>query len=349
MLIPHQGGAEILPGTGVPWGPPCSVHPRLPWPIATGRREGGWPGLPPLPDPACPAPGAGRHMPTCCRSRPKITTDPPKALPPSGAARKTRGLLGSSSALQLDGLEGGFFIFFFFFQAGKQALRHARQQWAGLEGGGLVWVRRDGCSQPQDAVPGLQPTDGDVSTSHAAPALAFAAPVGRMRGSSRGGPAGLAKAPARVRPRHALPPRSPGHGPSPGSEKGGGSFSQARGPQRAVKPRCVLGTCHAHAQSGGSVLVPGAAPDPPAPPEVGGGHTRGIKSCARIWAEPERWGRWQKRKAEPEGCRGCRNGAGPLARVHSGRVGGDAQRGNNPPPQGTELGKPHPRRAMVLG
>lgn len=81
----------------------------------------------------------------------------------------------------------------------------------------------------------------------------------------------------------------------------------------------------------------------------GGGHTRGIKSCARIRAEPEGWGGWQKRKAEPEGCRGCRNGAGPLARVHGSGVGGDAQRGNNPPPQGTELGEPHPRRAMVLG
>lgn len=78
--------------------------------------------------------------------------------------------------------------------------------------------------------------------------------------------AGACSPTPRVTPALSWPRPFPGLG-----ESGGGSVSQARGPQRAVKPRCVLGTCHAHAQSGDSALVPGAAPDPPAPLEMGGG------------------------------------------------------------------------------
>lgn len=232
MLIPHQGGAEILPGTGVPWGPPCSVHPRLPWPIATGRREGGWPGLPPLPDPACPAPGAGRHMPTCCRSRPKITTAPPKALPPSGAARKTRGLLGSSSALQLDGLERGFYLYFF---PGGKASPETCQAAAGRLGGGRWWGGGLGAEGWMLAAPGCRTrvaTHG-WGCQHVprSPRVGFRRSSGADARELPGGPAGLAKAPARVRPRHALPPRFPGHGPSPGSGKaGGGAFRKHAAP-----------------------------------------------------------------------------------------------------------------------
>lgn len=301
------------------------------------------PALPRVPAGTCqPAAAHGLKLPRLLRRRCRQ----------AGRRGRRAGCSGAPLHCSWMGSRGDFI--YIFFQAGKQAPRHARQQRAGWGGGGggvVVWVRRDGCSQPQDAVPGLQPTDGDVSTSHAAPALAFAAPAGRMRGSSRGVRRGWrrrrrvfahATRYPRAFPATALP-RARG-------KRGGERFASTRPP-----------TCGETSLRAGDVpcpcpkwwLCPGpwCGPRPSCPPGDGGGggHTRGIKSCARIRAEPEGWGGWQKRKAEPEGCRGCRNGAGPLARVHGSGVGGDAQRGNNPPPQGTELGEPHPCRAMVLG
>lgn len=136
------------------------------------------PALPRVPAGTCqPAAAHGLKLPRLLRRRCRQ----------AGRRGRRAGCSGAPLHCSWMGSRGDFI--YIFFQAGKQALRHARQQRAGWGGGGggvVVWVRRDGCSQPQDAVPGLQPTDGDVSTSHAAPALAFAAPAGRMRGSSRG-------------------------------------------------------------------------------------------------------------------------------------------------------------------
>lgn len=84
-------------------GTPESPGPRhCPRPMAAGGRGDGR---------SCPAGrcppclGAGRHVPSRCRSQPKITTVPL----PIRAAREACGLLlGSSSALQLEVREGGF-------------------------------------------------------------------------------------------------------------------------------------------------------------------------------------------------------------------------------------------------
>lgn len=98
--IPTPGRGQNPAGS---WGTPESPGPRhCPRPMAAGGRGDGR---------SCPAGrcppclGAGRHVPSCCRSQPKITTVPL----PIRAAREACGLLlGSSSALQLEVHEGGF-------------------------------------------------------------------------------------------------------------------------------------------------------------------------------------------------------------------------------------------------
>lgn len=170
--IPAPGRGRNPAGSrGTPESP-GSVH--CPGPIATGGRAAGR-SCPA--GPCYPCPGAGRHVPTCCRSQPKITTVPL----PIRAAREACGLLlGSSSALQLDVREGGF----------SSGRAHPGAQ------------RGRGAAGPGAHGPGrMQPPQG-LSASRADRTLALAAPAGRMRARSWG-PAGLAKAPAGTRPRHA--------------------------------------------------------------------------------------------------------------------------------------------------
>lgn len=219
MLIPHQGGAAILLGIGGPRGP---LAPSIPSAAAhrVGQREGGRPGMPPPPDPACPAWVPTRHVPTCCRSRPKITTAPPK-----GVATNQGGGEGVRSARELLCIaagcaQRGIFIIFFFFSPQRESEPGDTPSGSGALGAeGRMLV-----APGRMRYPGCSPADGDVNPSRAAPTLAFAAPVGRMRGSSRGSGgagegAGTCSPTLRAPPR-ASPYRLPSYGPSPG--RGGG-------------------------------------------------------------------------------------------------------------------------------
>lgn len=98
------------------WGAPgAAQHPRLPLPGGgRGWREGGrgWrEGRAALPEPPG-ALGAGGHMPTCCRSRPKITTAPfSRGVAANQGVRAARELLCIAAGCG----KRGFFIFLNFF------------------------------------------------------------------------------------------------------------------------------------------------------------------------------------------------------------------------------------------
>jgi len=248
VLIPHQGGAEFLPGTGVPQGPlaPCTPGCRGP-----SQREmgGGCPRCRILPAlPGCPRAHANPAAAHGLKS--------PRLLQRHRRQPGRRGRLGSSSALQLDVCKGGIFL------AGKRAPRHAGQ-------GGL-WVPRAGCPQPQGGC-----CAGDAARGRGCRRI----PCSPHAGFRRSGGADARELPGvwrgwrrrrRVLAHAACPPARLGL--SQGSEGGG---SQARGP-----PTCSEGSLRAGDVSrpkGWLCTGPRGSPRPSCP---GRGHTRGVKSCA---------------------------------------------------------------------
>lgn len=220
--IPTPGRGQNPAGS---WGTPESPGPRhCPRPMAAGGRGDGR---------SCPAGrcppclGAGRHVPSCCRSQPKITTVPL----PIRAAREACG----AAARQLLCIAAG---------GARGGILHGESTPRG-GGAGLAAPRR------------MQPPLG-LRASRAGRTLALAAAAGRVRARSWG-PAGLAKAAAGTRPRHARARALPRLScPWTCPRLGGGS--QARGPQCATK-------------AGRALRVPRAGPlgVAPGPPALGGG------------------------------------------------------------------------------
>ena len=207
---PASGRGRIPAGNWGTAGTPRSVHPRLPWPIAAG--DGGR--LPPLPDPACPARVPAGTCQPGCRSRPKIATAPPKASPPTRAARKARELLCIAAGC----VQGGDF------SSGKASPETRRAGGAlGAEG----WV---------PAAPGRMLcrgcSPGTGMPAHPVQPPRWLSPL-RWGGCTRapGGLAGLAKAPARARPR-CVPTRTPR--PLPGQRGGGVSSTRPPNVQRRL-------------------------------------------------------------------------------------------------------------------
>lgn len=167
------------------WGTPESPGPgHCPEPIeASGRGDGR--SCPPGRCPPCR--GAGRHVPSCCRSQPKITTVPL----PIRAAREACGLLlGSSSALQLEVREGGF-----------------------SRGRAHPGVGVQGSQPPEDAAPaGAQ---GIACRAHVGVGCCGGADASKVLGSGRAGEGSSRRSPT---PRTCLRcfPASPARGPAPG-------------------------------------------------------------------------------------------------------------------------------------
>lgn len=144
-----------------------------------------------------------------------------------------------------------------------------------------------------------QPVDGDVRASPADPYVGFG--CSSSWGSSGAGEGAVCSPKLRAHPR-----RLPGRGPSPGGGGGvaGGWVRKHAAPNVLRNPAAYWGLGDVHGRNGGSGLVAGAAPDP-----AGWGrgeHTRGIKSCTKIWAKA---GGWWKHQAEPEGHRSCGGGS----------------------------------------
>lgn len=196
--------SHIREGLKSRWQPGYPGDPSL---GASLAAAGGWRAALPAARSRLPCPGAGGHMPTCCRSRPEITAAAaPKASPPMRAAGKASGRLGSSSALQLDVCEGGF----------KQPPRHGGQQRAG----GGVALGAEGCLSPC-----ASPWMGMSGHHQQTPTLASAAPA-------PGGPVGLAEAPC-ARPScahtHAACPATALPWAGEGGWRGGG-FASTRPP-----------------------------------------------------------------------------------------------------------------------
>lgn len=162
---------------------------------------------------------AGTRQPAAAHGL-QITPAPPAASLPIRAAGKACGLLGSSSALQLDVCEG-------FFPAGKQS----PEPWRAAAGSGAVGARSPG----EDAAAGM-----GMSAQHVRPPR-WLSPLRWMLARSRGS-GGAGEGSGAFSPTLRTRPIFPRHGPSPGWV---GGVASTRPP-----------TCHKSPLRAGDVLCP---------------------------------------------------------------------------------------------